>query len=110
VTTRPLNWCSSCRSDFASLRLFDLHRVGKFPQTGPADYRDRLRAGVVDPEKDWRPTVRFGRRCLDEDEMTAKGWAKDARGRWADPAASERTQRAFQNAPSELHLTIRKAA
>jgi hypothetical protein len=35
----PLNGCSGCRRDFASLRAFDAHRVGEhsldFPEHGP---------------------------------------------------------------------------
>jgi hypothetical protein len=105
-----MNECSACRCDFTSLALFDLHRVGKYPQTGPAEYRDRRRAGLVSPEDDWTPIVEFGRRCLDREEMEAKGWAKDDRGRWADPATAERVRLAFQTTPSELRRTLRKAA
>ena len=76
-----MNLCSACGEDFSGVSDFDSHRVGKFPQTGPADYLDRVRAGLVD--EDWKPS--FGRRCLDGDEMTAKGWELDGRGRWASP-------------------------
>jgi hypothetical protein len=108
MNARPLNECSGCRKDFASLRVFDAHRVGKFPQTGPGDYLDRLRAGLVDVEDDWKPE--HGWRCLDVEEMEAKGWAKDDRGRWADPVEAERVRRRFQTAPSELRGSLRKAA
>src|SRR6266508_6628738 len=110
MSVRPLNECVSCGGDFASLRLFELHRIGKYPQTGPADYLDRLRAGLIASEDDWRPTPEFGRRCLDVEEMAAKGWAKDDRGRWADPVAVGRARRSFQNTPCELQQTLRKAA
>jgi hypothetical protein len=58
----PLNYCVPCGQDFASVALFDRHRVGRH------DGDDR--------------------RCLDVAEMIAKGWALDSRGRWSDPVAS----------------------
>ena len=76
----PLNECVTCGLDFASIRAFDLHRVGKFPQSGPSEWRDRVAAGLVERFDDWRPE--HGRRCLDEDEMIAAGLERDERGRW----------------------------
>jgi hypothetical protein len=110
MSARPLYECTGCGGDFASLRLFDLHRLGKHPQTGPADYLDRLRAGLVDCEDDWRPTVEFGRRCLDAGEMEARGWVKNERGRWADPVEVQRARRSFQKAVSEPRQSDLRAA
>jgi hypothetical protein len=53
---RPLNGCSGCREDFASVSAFDRHRVGTFE---PND-----------------------RRCMDDREMLAAGMEVDERGRW----------------------------
>jgi hypothetical protein len=108
MKARPLNECGCCGEDFASLRLFDWHRAGKFPQASPADYADRLRAGIVNPRDNWTPE--HGRRCLEPDEMQAKGWAKDDRGRWADPDSVQRARDSFQNTPCELQQSARKAA
>ena len=76
-----MNLCGRCQLDFTGVTDFDSHRIGKFPQTGPADYLDRVRAGLVDD--DWRPEL--GRRCLDEDELIAKRWFLDKHGRWSHP-------------------------
>jgi hypothetical protein len=76
----PLNECTACRLDFASLRAFDLHRIGAYPQTGPSEYLDRMRAGLVDPLVDWRPEL--GRRCRDGDELVEVGLELDERNRW----------------------------
>jgi hypothetical protein len=105
-----MNECSACRCDFTSLALFDLHRVGKYPQTGPADYFDRRRTGAVNPEDDWRATAEFGRRCLEDDEMEAKGWVKDDRGRWSDPVQIQRARRSFKKATSEPRQRNLRAA
>ena len=79
----PLNLCTACGHDFGGITLFDRHRVGEYPQTGPADYRDRLTLGLVPKDEDWKPA--FGRRCLDTEEMLAKGWHQDPKGRWRLP-------------------------
>jgi hypothetical protein len=84
--------------------------VGKYPQTGPADYFDRRRAGVVNPEDDWRATVEFGRRCLEDDEMEAKGWVKDDLGRWSDRVEIQRTRTSFRKAVSEPRQSDLRAA
>jgi hypothetical protein len=57
----PLNGCSACRRDFASLTAFDSHRVGSHAY-------------------DWSPEREDGRRCLDVDELS--DWLQDQRGRW----------------------------
>jgi hypothetical protein len=54
--------------------------VGRFPQTGPAEWLDRARAGLCDIEEPWTPD--HGRRCLDDEEMQAAGLALDGNGRW----------------------------
>jgi hypothetical protein len=66
----PLNECAACFEDFTSLETFDRHRVGSH-----------------EPDE---------RRCLDIAAMTAKGWAKDPRGRWFDPARAQRARQAFE--------------
>jgi hypothetical protein len=58
---KPLHGCSGCRQDFTSLSLFDRHRVGVYSYT----YSEG--AQFFPPRED-------GRRCLDVDEMKAKGW------------------------------------
>jgi hypothetical protein len=57
----PLNGCSACRRDFASLTAFDLHRVGA-------------------QEYDWDIDHEDGRRCLDVHELP--DWLQNDRGRW----------------------------
>jgi hypothetical protein len=76
---KPLNGCSGCRNDFTSTRLFDAHRVGTYAY-------------------DWSPDHEDGRRCLDSEEMQAKGWAEDDRGRWTDPVRVQASREAFAKA------------
>ncbi len=80
-----MNLCTSCGEDFGSVSAFDKHRIGKYPQTGPAEYSERLEQGLISPEEDWRSEPRFGRRCRTTEEMHALGMRKDARGRWRLP-------------------------
>ena len=61
----PLYGCSGCRQDFASLTAFDAHRVGKHDVLFGAEHLN-------------------GRRCLDEDELVAKGFRLNNRGRWSN--------------------------
>jgi hypothetical protein len=75
----PLNKCGACRCDFTSLRLFDLHRVGVHAYT----YSEGLLH---------EPLREDGRRCLDAEEMEAKGWQQDANGRWLDPSHVKRAR------------------
>ena len=77
------NECSGCGRDFGSLSSFDRHRVGAYPQTGPAEYIDRLRAGLVDPFEDWNSrNPNHGRRCKEEEELLAMGLVEDSKGVW----------------------------
>ena len=92
-----MNLCSACLSDFTGVSDFDSHRVGKFPQSGPADYLDRVRAGLVD--EDWRPEL--GRRCLEADELTRKRWFLDRHGRWSHPR---------RRVPAGLHSLSQRAS
>jgi hypothetical protein len=92
-----LNLCSACGLDFTGVSDFDSHRLGDYPQTGPADYLDRVRAGLTD--EDWRRAL--GRRCLEADELTAKRWFLDRHGRWSHPR---------RRVPAGLHSLPRKAA
>lgn len=79
-----MNLCTGCGLDFGSVEAFDRHRVGKYPQTGPSEWSSRVRAGLVDPYAEWKPTVEFGRRCLDEEELTASAkFSKNTRGQWS---------------------------
>lgn len=77
----PVNLCSACGRDFGSVKAFDKHRVGDYPQTGPADYLDRMRVGLIPDHDEWDRSM--GRRCLDEAEMRAAGFAQNSSGRWS---------------------------
>jgi hypothetical protein len=92
-----VNECSACRRDIASLSAVDKHRVGGFPQSGPADYLDRMRIGLVDPSADYDSKV-HGRRCLDEDELVEAGMETDARGRWRLADEAHRVRERFAKA------------
>jgi hypothetical protein len=74
-----LNQCSACGADFTSVRLFDGHRIGVHEYESSPERPD-------------------GRRCLTLLEMQAKGWEKDARGRWLDPAKAQQTRGYFERA------------
>ena len=74
---QPLNQCSGCGKDFASLEYFDAHHVGHY---GPGIY-----AGPVEK---WTPEK--GRRCLTTEELTERGLKLDERGRWYSVARRER--------------------
>jgi hypothetical protein len=67
--TQPRNYRRSCGEDFTSTRLFDEHRVGK------NDY-------LYDP---WDESKADGRRCLNTEEMIAKGWKQNEGGYWGSP-------------------------
>lgn len=65
-----MNLCTACGLDFGSVSAFDKHRAGKHEYTFKEGlYRD--------------PPVEDGRRCLDEDEMRAQGFALSARNLWS---------------------------
>lgn len=83
MSDRIANQCSACGLDFTGVSDFDSHRIGKYPQTGPADWLDRIRAGLLDPGEDWR--AELGRRCLETDELEQAGWYRDRHGRWSHP-------------------------
>jgi hypothetical protein len=96
---RPANFCSACGQDFTSVSLFDRHRVGVHAYT----YSEGL---ALDPP------VEDGRRCLDAEEMQAKGWELDARSRWVDPAKVEQARKAFSalnSSPERPREDSRKA-
>jgi hypothetical protein len=80
-----MNFCTACGRDFHSVSAFDQHRVGKYPQTGPSEYTDRLDQGLVGASDDWRPDPEFGRRCLTPEEMQERGMQKDERCSWRLP-------------------------
>jgi hypothetical protein len=44
------------------------------------------------------PLREDGRRCLEADEMEAKGWELDHRGHWVDPVRLEASREAFAKA------------
>lgn len=90
---RPLNGCSDCRRDFASVSAFDRHHVGSHEYT----YTQGLRLD---------PPAEDGRRCLlDEAELLEAGMELDPRGRWRIAADAERIRRAHAEAVPELRLT-----
>jgi hypothetical protein len=76
-----VNLCGSCGGDFSSVEVFDRHRVGVHAYTFSGGM------AMKSPRED-------GRRCLDVDEMEGRGWARNERGRWNDPARSTRLTRA----------------
>ena len=119
----PVAYCTTCGKDFSGTTLFDAHRVGVHDYSyaeglaieswSAADWKRLLprvkpedRAALIEqgPRED-------GRRCLDEDEMRAKGWRplteqEMLAGRhkrrawwgvelWHDPAAVERIKETF---------------
>jgi hypothetical protein len=93
VRLRPCNQCGRCGEDFASLEVFDRHRVGTF------DYRFARGLKLEPPKED-------GRRCLDVEEMKGRGWRLDSGGRWFDPVRSSRAARAFTPSGGELELVL----
>jgi len=84
-TGTPANGCSGCGQDFRSTSLFDAHRVGVYVYT----HEQGLKLNV--PRED-------GRRCLDAEEMEAKGWELNDRGRWIDPVRVLAAREAFARA------------
>jgi hypothetical protein len=62
--------CATCSEDFSSLKNFDRHRVGKHA---------------------------VGKRCLNVSEIEGIGLARNARGRWCNPAASKRMRDWFSD-------------
>jgi hypothetical protein len=63
VSPTPLNLCTTCGQDFASLRAFDQHAL-----SAPSD-----------PLFD----------CNQTSELHAEGWTQDTRGRWTSPELAE---------------------
>jgi hypothetical protein len=84
-TGTPANGCTGCGQNFTSTSLFDRHRIGDY---GPGEFKGNL--------ADWTPEL--GRRCLDEEEMEAKGWELNERGRWVDPLRLQASREAFAKA------------
>ena len=76
-THRPRNGCGACRADLTSLRLFEAHRIGDHA----LDFSEHEN----------------GRRCLDAEEMLARGWERDAKGRWHDPARVDDARRRLRH-------------
>jgi hypothetical protein len=60
---------------------------------------DRHRVGVH--EYDWSPQRPGGRRCLNVQELLDRGFAKDANGRWGQPARQERARQRFASSSEE---------
>lgn len=77
-----MNLCRRCNQDFASVRLFDAHRVG-------------VHAYTFSEGMDLDPPVEDGRRCLDIPEMQEKGWTQDDQGQWCDLVRAAATRKAF---------------
>jgi hypothetical protein len=62
-----MNLCRACNNDLGSVTAFDAHRTGRHAYS----FSEGLR---MDPLRE------DGRRCLDEDEMEARGFVKNGRG------------------------------
>jgi hypothetical protein len=99
-----VNLCCTCGLDFTGLRDFDSHRRGKYPQSGPSEYLDRLRDGLIEPDEHDPRRDDHGRRCLEADELAAAGWVQDRFGRWSHP------RRVHGDAPAGRHSRLRSAA
>jgi hypothetical protein len=78
-----MNLCPSCGEEFGGVGAFDVHRVGEHLQHGPSEYRERVARGLAPPpaEREW--THEMGRRCLDLEELLARGFVRNARGAWS---------------------------
>jgi hypothetical protein len=83
MNENPHNLCRSCNQDFASVSLFDAHRVGVHEYT----YSEGVKM---------EPIREDGRRCLDTDELEARGWVLDKRGIWTDPVGAAACKARFQ--------------
>ena len=77
-----MNQCGACSEDFASVKLFDRHRVGVHAYTLSEGLR-------LDPPRD------DGRRCLAASEMIDNGWERNTEGRWVDPILVEDARTRF---------------
>jgi hypothetical protein len=95
-----MNLCRACGEDFASVNLFDRHRVGVHAYSLPEGLR------MEPPRED-------GRRCLTAAEMRDRGWVRNGRGGWTDPAKHpgarlrprhQRTETVPAVEPEPLHL------
>jgi hypothetical protein len=71
-----VNLCRACGLDFGSVSAFDAHRVGRHEYT----FSEGLSLDA--PRED-------GRRCLSVEELEAKSWGQDSRGRWRQPVDPE---------------------
>jgi hypothetical protein len=66
-----MNQCGACSEDFAGVRDFDSHRVGKHDYLWSLDQED-------------------GRRCLHPSEMIEAGWKQNTYGRWVHARQARR--------------------
>jgi hypothetical protein len=96
-----MNLCVACGEDFGSVAAFDRHRTGDFPQTGPSEYADRLRAGLVPYDEPWQRS--FGRRCLEPEEMLHHGFVRMANGRWSIASDVQRARKMHQTHRTEAN-------
>lgn len=85
MASRPLNQCGPCGKDFAGLRGFDRHRVGKHAYTFAEGTR-------MDPPRE------DGRRCLSAGELLEIGYELDRFGRWTDHSRGSKPRGARQEA------------
>jgi hypothetical protein len=85
-----MNLCRTCGADFASVKAFDAHRVGKHAYT----YDEGL---LLEPPRE------DGRRCLAVSEMVAMGWVRNRSGRWVHPQA-------LRNRPKKGSYSLTEAA
>ena len=80
--SQPRNYCASCDRDFYGLDGFDAHREGRF-------------------EYGWSLEKPDGRRCLNADELRAKGYDLNATaGLWFNVKRRDRMQRLRPGLPS----------
>jgi hypothetical protein len=89
-----MNLCRTCGRDFASVRAFDAHRIGRHAYTQAEGL-------------ELRPPRTDGRRCLTPGEMQSTGWERDRWGRWVHPQAlRNRPQKGSYSRPGSRGLVI----
>lgn len=103
----PLNGCSPCGEDFASVEAFDRHRIGnahfRYAPNGPtmsealgpyetiSEWYDAFGAGKR-PKVYPLPASCEGRRCMDAEEMLAAGLEQRENGRWGIPVTDAKRE------------------
>jgi hypothetical protein len=88
---------------------YDTHRVGKYPQHGPADWLDRIKAGLVDAADEWKPTEHFGQRCLEDEELPRQGPGQEQPQRGVEPGQGHQSGTEASTQPREASMTTEEA-